>query len=274
VRGPAARISAGVRDTVIINGMVPTRIAVDVSDARGHPLRGTAAHFQRVSGAPIPVTDSGVVTCTARGDAVVRASAGAVAHDFTLFCRPVSHVYGFGMVKLVAGDPPRQLSFLAIGPDSQQVTLFGSRILVADTTIVIVEGTTIRGLRDGETSISLPMGERSADGWVHVYGPGTTPAGLPRGGHVALPVSLTSGEMRQWRLTASRENYLISMLPDPSADPMPRLAVLGANCAPGGDDHTLLCVSLHGGSVIAYDPPGAGGGRTVHGRVAVWRQRR
>ena len=76
--GPPARLVVGAgiySDGIVVNNLGPVQLSMLVLDAAGHRSRAERmCTISRVSGVPIQVSTRGVIKCTRRGDAVVRAS--------------------------------------------------------------------------------------------------------------------------------------------------------------------------------------------------------
>jgi hypothetical protein len=273
--GPPARLVIDARyvtNGFIVNSVRPVRMSMKVVDATGHALDSTGVHYARVSGIPVSVTSTGIITCTQAGDATLRASLGAVTTSVLLHCRPIHDVRAPAMINLVAGDPPLDVPFEAVGVDGRDVTLLAGRIGVGDTTIVSLEGQRIRPRAAGSTGITMSFGNRGAFTSVEVYERARSLEGILPGQHLAIPVLLSGGEMRRLRLPASPENYFLMILPDSDGHPMPALAIVGANCIRALDRHSFYCLALRDASVIAYYPQQAEPGQRLSGTLAVWRQ--
>ena len=118
----------------------------------------------------------------------------------------------------------------------------------------------------------MRVGGRSAFMSVHVYERVPTPEGIRAGQHVAVPVRLSGGEMRRWRIAPSPEVYFLAMLPDGDEQQMPRIAIVGANCQPGLDEHSFFCLAQHEASVTVYHPQQVDPKQELKGTLAVWRQ--
>lgn len=261
-----------VDDGFIVNSVRPVQLSMRVFDAAGHALTSTGVRYQWISGAPVSVTPTGVVTCTQPADATVRASLGAVTTSVLLRCRPVRDVRAPGMMNLVVGNPAQDVSFEAVGPDGRTVTLLAGRIAVGDSTIAILEGHRIRARATGNTSLTTYFGDRASFTEVNVYERVRSPEGIRPGQRVAVPVRLAAGEMRRWRLAAARELYYVTMLPDRAEQPMPRFAIVGAHCTPALDAHSFFCIAQHDASVFVYHPQSADPAQRLNGTLAIWRQ--
>ncbi|HEX9085830.1 MAG TPA: hypothetical protein VF836_13905, partial [Gemmatimonadaceae bacterium] len=204
-KGPPARLVAGISDTVIVNNRAPVQLPVRVLDAAGHVLQATGMRYRWTSGVPVPVSATGVVVCTKPGDATVRASLGPLNTDVLLRCQPVRDVRALRMMNLVVGDSAQELPFEAVDVDGRPVTLLTGEVTVGDSTIVTVEGIRVRARAPGSTGLTMRVGDRQASASVHVYERVQTPEGVRLGQHLAVAVRVAGGEMRRWRISASRE---------------------------------------------------------------------
>jgi hypothetical protein len=270
--GPPTRLVAGVADTVVVNNQRQVQIPVHVFDATGHVLQASGMRYKWTSGVPVPVSATGVITCTQPGDANVRASLGQLATQVVLRCRPVRDVRALRMMNLVAGGPAQELPFEAVGVDGLPITLLTGTVKIGDSTIATVEGLSIRGRAAGSTDLTMRVGDRQAFASLHVYERVRTPEGIRPGQHLAVPVRMAASEMRRWRISASPETYFFAMLPDRDEEQMPALAIVGANCGPGLDVHSFFCLATHDASVIVYHPRQVDPARELSGTLAVWRQ--
>ena len=270
-------ISGGLGDEVIVNNVQPVRLRMQVLDSSGHVLPDTGVRFRWISGAPIPVSTHGIATCTQSGDAAVRASLGPLTTTLILRCRPVSKVRTLRMVNLVVGDPAMALPFLAVDERGNPVSLLRGEISVEDSSVatldVAADGTRlVRGRAPGNTILDIRIGNRGAGTGVHVYERASSPEGIRPGQHLAVPVELAGGEMRQWHLAAAPQTYYVAMLPDGDEEHVPRLAIIGANCMPGLDEHSFFCVAQHDASLFVFHSREGDQTRVVRGRLAIWRQ--
>jgi hypothetical protein len=270
-KGPPSRLVAGTADTVIVNNRRPVQLPIRVLDAAGHRLDSSGVRYQWMAGVSVPVSATGVVTCTQPGDATLSAAVGALTTRVILRCRPVRDVRALRMMNLVVGDSAQDVPFEAVDADGQPVTLLTGELTVGDSTIATVEGARIRARSPGSTEVTMRVGDRQGFMSVHIYERVASPEGIRPGQHVAVPVRLTGGEMRSWRIAASPENYYVAMLPD-DAHPMPALAIRGANCQPALDEYSFFCLAQHDASVIVYHPQQVDPTQELSGRLAVWRQ--
>src|SRR6266566_5303985 len=235
--GPPARLVAGIADTVVVNGLRPAQLPLQVLDASGHVLPDTGVRYQWTSGLPIAVSTRGVVTCAHAGDAAVRASLGTLAASILVRCRPVHEIRVVGgVLNLVVGDPPQDLVFEAVDSAGRRVTEVAARIRYDST--VFARASTVDGIRPGQ--------------------------------HLAVPVRLAAGEMRSWQLPASPPGYEFNLLPDHGTPPTARLAIEGSNCERSSDPLSRWCFALPGASVVVYYPRQTGAARPWSGSLTVF----
>lgn len=273
-KGSPARIVVGNADTVIVNNRRPVQLPVRVLDAAGRALEPTSVKYEWTAGVPISVSPTGTTTCTQPGDATVRASLGALVTDVLVRCRPVRDVRGLLMMNLVVGDPPQDVPFEAVGTDGQPVTLISAQLTIDDSTVATLEGQRIRARVPGSTHVTIRVGDRRASASVHVYERVSTPEHIRPGQHLAVPVQLTDGGMRRWRIPASPEVFFVTMLPNRDGQPVPRLAIVGANCSTRFGAQLFFCLAQRDASVIAYHPQHLDRAQELSGTLAVWRQER
>jgi len=275
--GPPARLVVGFGDTVLVNNSRPVQLSVQVSDAAGHVLPDTGVRFQWTSPINVPLSRTGVVTCTHTGDGTLRASLGPLVRTVLLRCRPVHDVLGGGPVNLVMGDPPYDLWFEAVDAAGRRVRPLTAVLTVDDTTIVTHEGWRIHARAPGTTSVDVYAGEGSAHWYVRVFEPAATFDSIRVGQHLAVPVRLAAGEQRSWQIPASRKEFSVEILPASDTLRVPRLAVLGANClsrTPWDMPRIrwgYTCLAWRGAAVIAYHPRNVDPAREWNGTVAVLR---
>jgi hypothetical protein len=201
---PASLVVVGGSDSegIVINNLGNVQLSMRVFDARGHGLERTEVRYQRISGASIQVSTRGVIKCTRKGDAIVRASLAPLHRDFIVHCEPVRKIRDAGWGNFVVGQPPSTLSVDAIGLDGQPVTRIGARLRVEDSTIATLDSSgRLRPLRPGQTRINIEIGDRRVDAFVTVYEPVRTFEGLRPDQHlVVAPVSLARGASIRWPL--------------------------------------------------------------------------
>jgi hypothetical protein len=277
--GPPARLVAdgqgGGSDGIVLNTRHPVQLAMRALDAEGRPLRSAHVQYRWMSGAPLRVTPDGVVTCTGRGDAMVRASAGAVATTLLLRCRPVKKVSAEWELNLLAGGSERELAFTALDPAGRAVDLLTGELHVKDSTIATLEGTRIRPVSPGHTMVTVRIGDGEAWIGVTVYEPVRTLSGLrPDQRSVVAPVRLARGDTIRWSLPVGR--FWLRYSRASAAQPMPALAVDGLiMCMPElGPSVDVACLVRAPGATLRIAHPGTTAGE-IAGSLALerWEER-
>jgi hypothetical protein len=225
----------GVRDIsdgLVVNTVHPVQLSVHALDAKGHALPSADVSYRWISGDPVSVSPSGVVTCSQLGDALLRASIGRVSTPVLVRCRPVRKLLAESWLQLVVGDSARSLSFWALSPDSQVVHRLTGDIYVDDSTVASLAGARIRALTAGHTRVTMHVGDSQTSTLVSVYEPVRTLDGLrPDQRFVAAPVRLAPGETIRWSLP--RGHFVLDYDPDFSSQPLPKIALSGwIACAP------------------------------------------
>jgi hypothetical protein len=244
----------------------PVRVPVQVLDARGRAIDSARVRYEWMSGAGVRVSDSGVVTCTKRSDATVRAAVGAVATSMVVRCRPVEKLH-LEEMELVVGDTARHIQLEALGADGRGVELIAGSLRILDSTVATLEGTSIRPRAPGETPLEVRVGDRAVAVPVYVYERASTPAGIRPAQNLAVPVRLAGGDMRRWSLPAGI--YILSIWPDTSAL---RFALLKGSCERLWWERTYFCDAAAGASLIVYNPrPAAGTTPELSGELALRR---
>jgi hypothetical protein len=223
-KGPPARLvtADGYSDGMVVNNVRPVRLSTTVLDAADHRLDGANVSYRRVSGVSIPVSTGGVVQCSQRGDAVVRASLGRLSKDFVIHCEPIRTLRSADWGNFVVGDPARTLSVGAIGLDGDPVTRIAARLRVDDSTIATLDGDgRLRPLRPGEARIDVAIGDREVLTGVTVFEAVRTFEGLrPDQRWVVAPIHLRQGESLRWPLPTG--TFFLSFSADSSQAPPAR----------------------------------------------------
>jgi hypothetical protein len=252
----------------VVNSLHPVRLPVRVFDARGRLRKSTDVHFRWLSGTRVAISPSGVAKCVDSGDATVRASLGTLSADLAIHCRPVREVSAPPMLDLVVGDSARDVPFEAVGPDGRPVTLLAGQFAVGDSSVATLDGPRIRARKAGSTWVRARFGESASFTSVHVYERASSPEGVRPGQHVAVPVRLAFGGMRQWQLPAG--DYFLKILPESTAEGRPHLALTGANCK-SVLSH-LMCSATRAATVWVFSPRDAAPAGALRGTLAVWRE--
>jgi hypothetical protein len=277
--GPPARLFAGTgaaTDAIVVNNIRPTQIPVRVVDAKGRRLDPTDVRYHLASGAPLSISNKGVVTCASNGDAVVRASAGSVATNVEVHCRPVERLDADTWMTLFPGSPPRDLPFVAIGIDDRPVTELRGELRVRDSTIAMLSGSTIRPVAAGETAVTVGVGDRTATIRVLVHEMVKSFTGLrPDQRLVAVNVRLARGDTVRYALPLGV--YWLKYIPRRAGDAPPTI-MADVMCAPRDgvhiyriplDEHAIYCpLHVDGAVTLGHGFSGPG---VVEGTLAVER---
>lgn len=201
--GPPARLVAAedYSDGIVVNNLRPVQLAIGVLDAAGHRLNRTDVRYRRVSGSALQISPRGTVRCTQRGDAIVRATLGALNKNFVVHCEPIKEIRGVSWANFFVGDPPRPLIVDAIGIDGEPVTRIAARLRVDDSTVATLNGGELRPLRHGITSVEADIGDVSTATTVIVFERVATFEGLrPDQRWVVAPIHLTRRQFVRWPL--------------------------------------------------------------------------
>lgn len=221
--GPPARLvaSEAYSDGIVINNLGPVRLSVGVVDAAGHALSHNAVRYRRVSGNGILVSSEGMVKCTHRGDALVRASVAGLSRDLVVHCDPIKEIRDAGWGNFLVGQPARALTIDALGVDGQPVTRVAARLRVEDSTVATIEGGELRPLRAGFTGVDMNIGDVSTGTLVTVFERVATFEDLrPEQSFVVAPIHLTRGQRLRWPLPVG--DFFIAFGSDSTELPTPR----------------------------------------------------
>jgi hypothetical protein len=265
-----ARLVLGQSDTVVVNSRRPVRIPVRALDADGKELPGIDARFDGATVAAIPLSTQGEVTCTQRGDVRVRVSLGAVATQVLVRCRPVETVRLVTPIQLVMGDTARLVPLTAYAPDNRPVELLAARVWVSDSSVVALDGLSIRPRAWGTSSLAVEVGDRQGWASVHVYDRASTLEEMRRERRLlAVPVQLAAGEMRRWSLAAG--DWMLTMWPEEDEEHGPQLRIERASCEPLQQisKRRYHCWVNDEATVIVQAPRRAGSSAVVSGTLAV-----
>ena len=220
--GPPARIVTPGGDAIVINALRPVQLSVHVMDERGHALEAKGVRYRWISGMPIGVTPAGITTCERSGDALVRATLGDVVSDLTVSCRPVRELIASSAIDLIAGGAPVDLPFVAIGDARKVVTELRGSMVVADRAVAEVEGTTIRPVGVGATTLRIVVGDKATKIAVIVHQPVDRLDGAnAKLDYVALPVRLAQGDTVRWHIPPGA--YWVKYLPARAGDSPPTI---------------------------------------------------
>jgi hypothetical protein len=253
--GAAVRLLAGAADTVVVNNRRPVSMPVVALDASNRVVPASGIHYVRTGGDSLDINVDGVVTCTQRGDATVRASLGAINTEVLLRCRPVKRLHIAGPIQFVLGDSSQVIPLEALGVDDNAVDLIAGTVATMRANVVGVEtGLRVTARTAGVSLTEVVVGDEHARVGVHVYEPVTTLDGLRADQRlVSMAMRLESGEMRRWQLPAG--NWMLTMMPYEDVDAGLRLRVEGAVCVPARlTIRRIVCESKERWNVVVYNP--------------------
>jgi len=279
--GPPVRIVSALGnsdDGIVVNNLTSVQLPLHVFDRRGHRLNSKTVRFERTSGAPIAVSPTGEVTCGVAGDAIVRATSGAATQELKILCRPVTDIRESSWIDLVAGDPPRQLPFYAVGLQGEPVNELRGAIHVADSSIATYDGTTMRPRAVGRTEVMIKVGDQAMPMTVIVHEVVQSFESLrPNQLDVARPVRLSTGDTLHLALPPGA--FWLKYLPKRASETPPTIAVEGnVGCSSGdgvrtyrmpAEEYGKYCLARPGASVLVAH--GANGLPVVEGSLLLQR---
>lgn len=247
-----AQNSVKASDGIIVNTRHPVLLAMRAFDAKGKALKSTNVRFRWMSGTPIAVAANGILTCSYAGDALVRASLGAVATTVRIKCLPVRQVLADMWIQFAAGDSSQLLSFVALDPDGMPVNRLAGMLRVKDSTIATLKNGRIYPLKPGHTQVTMRFGDGGAITQISVYEKVSTFAGL-RGDQriVIAPVRLARGDTIRWPLPKGL--FWLKYHRASNSSPLPSLAV----------DGPIMCMPALSASVEHVDCLVRGAGASV-----------
>jgi hypothetical protein len=232
-KGPPARLMFGGAPAgrIVVNHRKAARLPLRAVDARGRALDSVPIIYQWLAGAPLAVSGKGVVTCLEAGDAVVRASAGGIAQQVQVRCRPVQNLEALSWVSLLVGEAPRKLSFGAVGLDGRPVTELRGILRVRDSSIASLSGVTVTPLKSGKTDVLIDIGGAKATIHIHVRELVDRFTGLgPDQRSVAVQVRLAPGDSA--RIALPLGTFRLTFMPSVEGGARPTMMVDGG-CAHG-----------------------------------------
>ena len=274
------RLSVGGSDTIVVNNQQPTLLPVRALDAAGREVAGAPIRFARADGASLPVTETGTVSCSRRGDFEVNAALGELTTRVVVRCRPVEYVRIPGPLQFVLGDSelsrPRELPIEAYDSYGQPVALVGGYAEVGDTSVAVLRGLMLYPRKRGITGTLARIGDRSAMMGVHIYQGVETLTALdtvmrldPTQRLVAIPLTLARGEFHRQRLP--RGSWMLAMLPEDDSSNGIRLRVEGADCTPNflNTPRRFGCHAGPNAVLIVYRSLGKGGPSVARSNLLV-----
>lgn len=202
-KGPPARLMFGRESAskIVVNHRTPAQLRLRVVDARGRQLDSAHVTYRWIGGAPLAVSQTGVVTCNMAGDAVVRASAGEIGQQLLVSCRPVLNLAAITRETFFVGDGPRNLTFAALGFDGRRVTQLRGNLRVRDRTVASLSGVTVTPQKSGETVVFVDIGDAMAMIHIQVRERVERFTGLgPDQRFVVVPIHLAQGDSARFAL--------------------------------------------------------------------------
>lgn len=230
----------------------------------------TSVRFAWISGDTIPISATGVVTCSSSADATIRASLGELATNAALHCRPVEKVRMRAPIQFVIPDDTSEtVRVEATDAEGNYVSLLSASITIVDTTVATIDGDRVIPRAPGSTVAGVRVGNRDAGAGVHVYERVNTLSGLrPNQKLAAVVLNLSPGESREWEI--GRGGWMITMLPEDDESGI-RLRIDGADCRPGFTPRRYTCYTKTSARIAVYNPAAAGNGPPLTGRILVRR---
>jgi hypothetical protein len=275
LRGPAPAFlfvdgQHGGADGIVLNTTQPVQLAMRVLDAKGNVLPSNDVRFEWMSGTSVPVTSTGIVSCTMAGDALLRATVGKVETTMVLRCRPVKEFLTQLWVPLVAGGPPRYMQFSATGADGLPVELLAGDLSIGDTTVATLHGFRLTPVAPGHTWVTMRIGNGTTTTTVSVFESVSTLAERRDDQRfVIAPVKLARGKTIDWPLPEGKLWLLYESVGEDN--PIPKLRVNGpALCAPelGPQVPFVRCIVRGRGATLHLAHPGKGAAK-VDGHLAL-----
>jgi hypothetical protein len=269
--------SGGVdNDTIVVNTTQPTRLGVYVLDQYGRRLPAdTAVQFRLISGA-IDLSATGATTCTRREDAVVHAAFVGLAREFVLHCRPVVSLEALSWIDLVVGGKPRDLTFVAHGPDGAPVTELRGTVTIGNASVAEVVGTAVRAKSPGMTVADIEVGNRTAHIAIQVYQIVTSFVNHPRNERLlAMQVRLGRGDTIVVPLPKAA--FWVKYFSTDAGTTPPTIELRGqGSCTTGDglhvkrvekDEYAKYCLTYDGATLMIAH--GSVGAEVVNGTVAI-----
>jgi len=269
--GPPARLER-IPDAIIVNSPEPVQFRLNVLDAAGHVLRDKRVRYQWESGDRLNVSTTGVVTCTERGDALVRASFAAIRTTFLLRCRPIDRFAKdwAGQPLLVVGGPDQALRIQALRVDGTRETSLAGTAIVRDSDIASLNGLSVHAKSPGGTMVYVWIGGIVDVIPITVFKRVDNTNALHPFDYFAPSLRLASGQTSEWHIPAGK--YFISFRPDSIASQALMLSTPGATCSQFGDAYSYFCDASIDAKLVVTAPGGASPGREFSGYLGVQRR--
>jgi hypothetical protein len=264
-------------DTLVINQVNGTRLAVTVLDQYGRPLNAaTTTRYERIDGDMMTVSANGDLNCEhRRDDVVIRATHEKISKRFVVRCRPVEWIEAPSWVELMVGDSARDLAFTARGPDGRVVTELRGAMRIENSAIVAMTGTSLRAKQPGFTFVTIEIGNARTGLPVGVYEPVKSFDNTPTKPMMGMRIAQARGDTLE--VPVPKAAFWITYYSNDPAVPPPTIELRGPGACATGDG--LRVRRVEAGTYGKYCNAGAGakmmiahgatGADTVRGFVAV-----
>lgn len=276
-------VSDGAKNgTITVNATQPTRLSVFVIDQYGRRISSdTAIRFRLISGETTKVSATGKATCAQSEDAVVQATFVGLVKDLVLHCRPIVSLEAPSWMDFVAGDSPRELSFVARGADGVAVTELRGSVDILDDSIAELVGNTVHPKRAGQTMVIVTIGNKETMISVNVYRSVTSFVNNPPDERLlAVRVRLAQGDTIA--LPLPKATFWVKYFPAKSGEAPPTIKLRGSGSCTTGDgihlqrviDGEFAKYCFTGNDAAIMIAHGEMGAKMVNGTIALdldWR---
>lgn len=265
------QIGASAAGVIIVNSVRPVILAMRATDANGIPMKTTGVRYQKIWGAAIPVSATGVVTCSREGDVILRASLRGLTTRVRIKCRPVHEVQAHRWIHFTAGSEPQNLPFVALDADGITVDQLAGELRIKDSSIAKLVSGRIHPMSPGNTDVTMRLGDVTARTHISVYEPLTSLEGLRADQtHAIAPVRLERGGTIRWSLRSGQ--YWLQFHAASTDGPVATLQVDGpALCttAPNQLVERVDCLVRGPGASVRITHPGGSTSTPVIGGVSI-----
>ena len=257
--GRAVRIVAGRSDTVVVNSRQAVALDVRLVSASGQTRPARNVDLKLLRG-DLDLVGNEAVRCSVAGDAALTVSRGDVSTTITVLCRPIAGFRVPRVMHLTVGGRPVPLEVGAVGENREPVALVAGRLSVRDSLVATVNDGLVYPKGRGATTIEVEAGDCAMSILIEVVEPAQNASDLLPHQYFAESLSVSPGEIRNWRLPAGR--YEIRLLDDEGAPENLRLASHEMNCAPFPRmEQQYMCIARERAAVIVHHTRAADGGR-------------
>lgn len=247
-----AHISVGLSDTVIVNSRQPVALPVQVFDSHGAILPRPEVRWQWMledsTTRRAVLSDSGVVHCQHRTDAIARVHSGSIEKQVTILCRPIAIVRSLPLEPLRLGGPPGSYEFGAFASDTTPIDEVAAIATIADTNIAVLHGNLVYPRSVGETWLYVQAGDCNVYLLVSVEDPVDDPQHLAFLRPFETRFTLASGEVRSWHPPSGL--IYVHLLSTPVRSSFTNIGILYANCTNLRENHRAWSCIMSDSSVI------------------------